>query len=295
MSLKAYDGMMTRNGLAYIQEEILKRIDRFEDASQNELAKCYAKDIILHVDEKCDIIHQMEYLSINDSEELKNKIKEISIKEDTTLMSYLFQSGKILSKSQYKNDFMVDLSLSIDCRDDKILIFPNINVGEHRTILLEFLNDWYCQNQSDPDENVKEDEWDEREKDWYVFNEHKGLSMKIMIFDTNNYSKNLNEHFRGEILYQKILENIPSDDIRKRKIVTNILISEKLKDNDDYSTVWNILGELKKDDNSEITEYINSHDIQLFKIDKEFLDTELLKPKTELDEYIKTHNIELKK
>lgn len=123
MSLKAYDGMMTRNGLSYIQEEILKRFDRFEEASQNELAKYYAKDIILHVDEKCDIVNQISYSAINESEGLKTEIKNIKIKDDTTLISYLFQAGKILSKGEFKNDFMVDLSLSIDCRDDKILVF----------------------------------------------------------------------------------------------------------------------------------------------------------------------------
>jgi len=277
MSLKAYDGMMTRNGLAYIQEEILKRFDRFEGASQNELAKCYARNIILHVDEKCNIIHQMEYSAINEINSIKNEIKNISIEDNTTVISYLFQAGNILSKGQYKNEFMVDLSLSIDCKNDKILVFPNINVGEHRKILLEFLTDWYCQNQCDADENVSEDEWNEREKDWYAFNNNKGLSMKIMIFDPTHYYNNFNEYFRGDILYQKILENIPSDEKRKRKIVTNLLISEKSKGDNDYSNVWNIMGELKKEGNTEIDDYINSHDIQLVKIDEEFIKTKLLK------------------
>ena len=281
MSLKAYDGMMTRNGLAYIQEEILKRFDRFEEASQNELAKSYANNIISHVDEKFNIIEYIKFCSINESIGIKEEIKKIEIKDDTTLISYLFQAGKILSTGLYKNDFMVDLSLSIDCKDDKILVFPNINVGKHRTILLEFLTDWYCQNQCEPDENVNDDEWNERKKDWYDFNEHKGFSMKIMIFDPNHYYNNFNSFFRGDILFQKILENIPSDEKRKRKIATNILIEEKSKiqtdDDGSYSKIWNIIGELKKEGNTEINDYINSHDIKLVKIDKEFLEKELLK------------------
>jgi hypothetical protein len=279
MSLKAYDGMMTRNGLAYIQEEILKRFDKFEVASQNALAKTYADDIILHVDDNYNIIDQVKINSINESVGVKEDIKNIEIKDDTTLISYLFQAGKILSTGLYKNEFMVDLSLFIYCKDDKILIFPNINVDEHKKILLEFLTDWYCQNQTDQDENVDEEEWNERTQDWYGFNKHKGLSMKIMIFDPNHYYNNFNNFFRGDILYQKILENIPSDEKRKRKIATNILIDEKSKNENDesYSKIWNIMGELKKEGNTEIDDYINSHDILLVKIDKEFLEKELLK------------------
>lgn len=101
--------------------------------------------------------------------------------------------------------------------------------------------------------------------------------MKIMVFDPRHYLNNFNNYFRGEILFQKILENIPSDEKRKRKIAKNILIAEKSKDNDDSSNVWNIIEELASEGNTEIDDYVSSHDIQLVKIDKEFLEKELLK------------------
>lgn len=282
MSLKAYDGMMTRKGLAYIQKEILDRFSRFEEASQNALAKTYVDYIISHVDDNYNIIEHIKSCAINESKSIKNEIDNINITDQTTLFSYLFQAGNILSTGQYKNDFMVELKLFVDCIDDKILINPSLNVKEHKDILLEFMTDWYCQNQSDQDESINDIEWKEREKDWYAFNEHRGFSINIMVFDPNHYWNNFNSFFRGDILYDKIIKYLPSDEKRKRKIAKMKIIDEKTKavDKDDrMSKVWNIIGELSKKDNTEIDDYVRTHDIELINIDVDFLKNELLNPK----------------
>ena len=42
MSLKAYNGMMSRKSIKYIQDELCIRLDRFKDVSENKLAATYA-------------------------------------------------------------------------------------------------------------------------------------------------------------------------------------------------------------------------------------------------------------
>ena len=49
MSLKAYEGMMTTKGVRYIQDETIKRIDRFREAAENHLLKTYSRMAVFAV------------------------------------------------------------------------------------------------------------------------------------------------------------------------------------------------------------------------------------------------------
>ena len=50
MSLKAYEGLMTRKGLKYIQDETIKRIPKFRTAGEDQLLEKYAEMVLEFVD-----------------------------------------------------------------------------------------------------------------------------------------------------------------------------------------------------------------------------------------------------
>lgn len=265
MSIKAYDGMKCNKDLHFIQTEISKRIDKFKEFSINELTKTYADIIIKHADEKYYVRDNVEFIAINEQKTL-DEIKNI---KPTTLISYLYQSSKILSKSSYINDFMVNLKLTLDCKENKILIYPNIIVNEHKNILLEFLDDWYYQNQSDPDENVCESEWLERGKDWLNFNEN-GFKTEITLFDPTDIMYSLNVNFRGQYLIDKILEKISTNDERLNEIAINKLVKSKIIDKSSISEYMNVYNEVISDKQL-IDDYIKKNNIILTIIDEEYL------------------------
>lgn len=300
MSLKAYDGMMSRKSIKYIQDEIIKRLDRFRELSENQLAEKYAELFYQHVDKYMSVISSIEFDAINE-ESIKDKISKIKIDEETTIFSYIFQASKILANSSYKNDFTVHLNIALEAiHNKKILIYPNILVNEHKPILLEFLEDWYCQNGTDADDRVSRSQWKQREKDWYDFNENKGFSLKIQLFDPTSYQHSINRNFRGKELINKVLQYIPSDEIRLRKIAKNAIIEnyekeKKLKN--EKPSVWEIIDRLSSEGNTEIDDYIKTHNIVLTTIDEDFINSALLKPnplaeirKEKLDEINKNTN-----
>jgi hypothetical protein len=209
---------------------------------------------------------KVEFIAIDD----KNCLEQIKQIGETNILSYLFQSSKILSKALYVNDFMVNLKLTLDCKDNKILIYPFFNVNEHKNILLEFLDDWYFQNQSDPDEDVSESEWNERKKDWEYFNEHDYFKNEIKLFDPNDIMHSLNINFRSQELIDKIIENISDDNIRKNNIAINELVKSKIVDKSSYSEYMNVHRQVINDKEL-IDDYIKNNDIKLTVIDKEFL------------------------
>lgn len=274
MSLKAYDGMMSRKSIKYIQDEIVKRMDKFKEASENKLAKSYADAFVSHIDKHYDVVKSIELDAINEVE-LKEKIKKIEINDDTTVLSYLFQASKILSKGTYVNDFMAHLNISIQAiNSKKILVYPNIIVNEHKPILLEFLEDWYCQNQCDPDENVSWRQWKQREKDWYAFDEVRGFNIKIQLFDPNHYWNSLNDNFRGTELVNKILKFIPSEETRIRKFARNAVINQiekEAKEKGEEVKSYNVIRRLTDEGNTEIDDYIKSHNIQVTQIDADLI------------------------
>src|ERR1035437_10143526 len=97
MSLNAYDGMVTKKGLPFIQKELLKRIHQFREMSIDKLAKQYADIIVAHVDKEYHIIDQAQYYSTNEVS-VRSKIDNIKITDKTTLVSYLCNISNILSE-----------------------------------------------------------------------------------------------------------------------------------------------------------------------------------------------------
>jgi hypothetical protein len=275
MSLKAYDGMMSRKNIKYIQDEIIKRLDRFREASENHLAEKYAELFYQHVDKTISIIESVKFDAINE-DHIKFQIDKIKIGDETTILSYIYQASKILANSSYKNDFTVQLNIAMEAiNNKKILIYPNILVNEHRPILLEFLEDWYCQNSTDPDENISKKQWEQRKRDWYDFNEKDGFKLKIQLFEPSHYGDSININFRGEELLNKILEYIPSDEKRLRKIAKNAIlnnIEKEAREKGEKVSIWKVIDRLSAEDNTEIEDYIKTHNIVLTKIDKDFIE-----------------------
>jgi hypothetical protein len=270
MSLTAYDGMMTKKSFKYIQEETIKRIDSFKEASINKLVNNLSIDIVNHFDGNDNIVDNIEFDAINDSD-LLEKIKKI----DTTnisVLSFLKQSGRILSKSQYQNMFTLHLNLTIEFLNKKFLIYPNILVPEHRNILLEYLDDWYCQNQSDPDENVSSSEWEEREKDWYAFNENRYYKNTIKLFDPNYFISNIVKYMDNDFL-TKVINKIPNEDERLFYKAKKIIIESELKNIDDENKISYFMKRDKelKSDKKIVYDYIKKNNMILIKINKELL------------------------
>jgi len=85
MSLRAYNGMMTKKGFKYIQDETIKRIDKFKDISKNKIAERYADLFVkyLDLDEsiksdlKFDAINEKDILSLIDKINSKNILYNI--------------------------------------------------------------------------------------------------------------------------------------------------------------------------------------------------------------------------
>lgn len=274
MSLKAYDGLKTDNGFFYLQQKIKENIDKFREASENKIAETYADIILDLVDDKQSIETKLVFQTkTKDDELLISKIE----KKDTTILSYLFQVGKILSKSYFVNDFCAHLNLYLEAKNDRILIYPGILVSEHKKILDTFLDDWYAQNQTDKDENIPEDVWEERCRDWWDFNETKGLNIVVKLFDPFNFRDNIVENFRGDELIKKILSHIPSDEERKNKILKRKFIDIKMK---------KFLKEIEQEDKSSSTTRVYFKALDYLKTDE---------GKCEFEDYKKTEPIHIKK
>ena len=264
MSLKAYNGMMTKKGFKYIQDETIKRIDKFKDISKNKIAERYADLFVKYLDLDESIKSDLKFDAINEKDIL-SLIDKINSKN---ILYYIFQTSKILSKSKYLNDFTVHLNLTIEEIENKILVYPNILVNEHKDILLEYLDDWYCQNQSDSDENVSKDEWNERSKDWYAFNEISNYLCQIQLFKPDEIFNNLLNDFRGDDLINRILKFIPSKEKRiKDKAIHLILKEYEMNDVFDYF-------KLKKEllsDNRKVQNYIDEMKVDVVDINYDLI------------------------
>lgn len=275
MSLKAYDGMMSRKSIKYIQDEIVKRLDRLKKASENQIAETIADIFVEYFDNNFSVIKNIEYHT-NGDRTIKEKIDQIKIDDDKTIWSYIYQASKILSESKYTNPFTVHLNISLQAINNrKILLYPNILVNEHKHILLEFLEDWYCQNQSDPDTRVPARIWKQREKDWYNFDEVQGFSMKIKLFDPSDYWNSLVINFRGEEAIEKILKFVPSDEERIKSIAYKLVINNYKKDCEEKNikfNYYNVSSQLRCEGNTEVEDYIKNNNIILTKIDKDCIE-----------------------
>ena len=287
MSLKAYDGMMTRKGFLYFQEKVKENIPRFKESSIKQLAKTYAEIFVRYADSNSSVQSQISFMTKTKKEEIE--IKEVETK-DVTILSYIFQCAKILSKSEFVNDFVVHLNLSLEMKVDKLLIYPSIFVPEHKKILLSFLEDWYAQNQCDPDENVPEHEWEDRCDDWNDFSETRGMSIKIIIFEPNHYWDNLVDFFRDKELINAILSEIPPDEERKKSIWKNNFINEKMKPfipenakTHDYTSAYFKAIDYYRttEGQNEFKSFMIENPIELTKIDSYFISNEKIKTSIE--------------
>lgn len=278
MSLKAYDGMMTRKGFKFLQEALKDNLPKFRKAAVKKLFASYAEAATAFADGK-DIRRYFELQAINDSE-ARMRLKEIKIDEDTSLLSYMFQCANILDKSLYKNDFTTQLHLTIEQVGPRLLVYPWINVPEHKKILLSFLEDWYAQNQSDPDDKVPAREWKQREKDWYKFNETKGYTAKIVLFDPEHYWNNLTDSLRGPELIKGITKSVMQADKRmeiiNRDKWMSILMDERLdpslvgKTNiEKYWSARDILS--TKEGKKAFAEFSKDNPVEVVRVDEDFL------------------------
>jgi len=275
MSLKAYDGMMTKEGFPYLQEKIKENLPKFKEASIKQIGGAYAEIITKYVDNLMSFKGSINVMNMTKSE--RDEIDKIEIDNKTTLITYLFQVASILSKSVFVNEFTSDLKLTIEQKNDKLLVYPGINVPEHRKILLTFLNFWYAQDQCDPDENVPEDEWNERCKDWYDFNETRGLQISIHLFDPQHHWNNLIDHLRGDELFDAIISNIEDDGTRKKHIWYNKFMSilmERYVEDKNMDKYWKSRDYLSTDEGKlEYEKYKQENPIELTPITVELLKT----------------------
>ena len=230
MSLKAYEGMMTTKGVRYIQDETIKRIDRFREAAENHLLKTYSRMAVFAVDSKADAKGVIGMFSHSGDRFTEKEIKNITIDYDLNLLSLIYQVSKIMSMSYFQNDFTVGLHLSMEVKRNRTLVYPSINVRGYRDILLEYLVDWYAQNQSDPPDEteVPARQWKMRCKDWWEFGEVDGYKMKIELFHPDDmYS--VNKTLRGEKLIEGIIRNVLRDEVRIKDIAEAAIINAEMQ------------------------------------------------------------------
>lgn len=279
MSLKAYDGMITNKGFKYLQDNILNRIDSFKEASLNELYKTYAELFTKHVDGINDLKWEYNFDSINEKQINTIINNEIDWKSDEyTLLNTIKQGSYILSKSKYRNDHTKHLFISIEeIEKDIILVYPNICVKKHKEILLEFIDDYYCQDQVDKDDSVSLNEWEERYKRWYNFNDNKFYKSTIKLFDPESHIDNIVRSVSlDDETINKILSHIPSESERLKNKVKELVFKE-ISSNKVIKISDYIIFENSFDEN-QIKDYINKNNITLDKIDFDTLKNRKLNP-----------------
>lgn len=279
MSLKAYDGMMTKNKFPHLYEKIKENMPAFEGASKKHIAKAFANYFIKNIDFGESIVSSIKFETCTDDD--KKKLSEIK-SDDITLLSYIFQCYKILAKSFFINDFTHHLNITIEPKGDRILVYPNIIVEEHRNILLTFLTDWYAQDQSDKPDNVTTRQWEMRCKDWYGFDEVKGFKNTIHLFDPNHYWDSLVDSFRGDELVKEILSCIPNEEERVNAILKESFINlvcerNKPEYSDNFECYFKSMYYLKSADGIvEFEAYKLANPVTLTKIDLELIKTKML-------------------
>lgn len=285
MSLKAYDGMLSRKPFLHIQKEIQRVMPDLQKASENKLADEYIDNIIEYTDFDYNPISAASFHHFDREYQIKKELEDVK-REDTTLLSVIFQVSKILSKSLRVNPYTVHLNITFECINNrKTLIYPNILVNEHKDILLTIFDDWYAQNQCDPDENVSPQQWKHRCKDWYGFNETSGYISQVHLFSPiYGYGfDSINEQFRGEEMINAILFRVPSDESRVKRIAKRKLINTELekqseeakangKEFSGISAYLDIERQYRGEDGDQkIQDYIKDNPIEIVKIDEEYL------------------------
>jgi len=277
MSLKAYDGMMTRKGFSYLYDKIKENLPLFREASEKKLAETIGDIFVSDADSGISI---KTSFSLSDCDrETDDKVKAL---ESENAYDYLIQAAHLLSKSIFINGFTVSLNLTIEPKGDKILVYPGIAVNEHREILRSFLEDWYAQNSTDPPEDVPEEEWKERCDDWWGFNENREMRSTIKLFDPKEFSGNIIRDLGKDRLIDLVISSIPSDDERAKRIQKNQFISfimERLKESDKemdlnestryyFKAIDYIMSEEGK---KEFDDYRINNPVSVVKIDRDYI------------------------
>ena len=132
MSLKAYDGMITRKGFTYLQEKVRENYDKFYQASRTHLIqKYYVPALILYFDHNRSFFDKSVRIDRQLEPEMEDLKKYVS-EGKTSFIRTLLGIQKILQESTFINDTTVHLHMTIeDIGNDKLLVYPNILVNEH--------------------------------------------------------------------------------------------------------------------------------------------------------------------
>jgi hypothetical protein len=285
MSLKAYEGLMTRKGLKYVQDETIKRIPKFRAAGENQLLEKYAEMVLEFVDHGVSAEQLLKHASFGLDRFTTKQYEEIKIEKDTTLISLIYQISRAASKSMFMNPFTVELNLTLEAKERRTLVYPSISVPEYRDILREYLINWYAQDQCDPPDDVAKSEWKTRCKDWWNFGEIKGFQFRIKLFNPDNYDS-INTELRGNALYDGIIAKIPINSKRQERIaIKNIMKAEfensEKKKEFDSSEVWKYIEReryYRNDTAGQLTviQYVVDNDIVIQPITKEILESKVL-------------------
>jgi len=277
MSLKAYDGMMTRKGFGYLQESIKTHLPELRKASQDSVAKAIAELYVKYTDDPNYKTPKSLIAFETKDKRCESELNEID--NEGLLLSIFYQYAKVLAKSEYQNSFTNHLTLNLEMIEDRLLVYPGINVDAHRGILLKFLEDWYAQNQTDQPENVPQEEWELRCKDWWAFSETQGMKIQVRLFDPNHYWDNIMEHFRGGELIEAILEKIPSDEVRMKRIWKDKFLSilmdevkEKYPEEKNMRIYWKATDIFRSEEGlKRYEEFKKANPIELVKIDEDYI------------------------
>jgi hypothetical protein len=169
----------------------------------------------------------------------------------------------------------------MEVKRGRTLVYPSINVRGYREILLEYLVDWYAQNQSDepPESEVPAKQWKIRCKDWNDFGEISGYKMKIDLFDPDDFYS-INTSLRGDKLIDGIIKNLPAEDVRVKTLAETELInaemsklSEEERKEKGISSYMRLMDYYERDPEGKqkILDYIKANDLKVTPITKELL------------------------
>jgi len=273
MSLKAYDGMMTKKGFGYLIEKIKENIPAFEEESKKNLGFIFAYQFMRYADNNTIPNATHFILTQNMTKDDEKEISKIR-QDDTTILDYVYQVAQVLVKSEYANDFTSHLRIEIEPIGKKLLVYPSIFVNNHRLILLKFLEDYHAQNQTDRPNKVTKREWEQRIKDWYSFGSTWGIKTHITLFDPNSYRNNILTHFNGDELIQYIFRELPSDEFRK-----DLIWKENFDEH--LNKVFNKrIGKLdyiiSEEGKHEFEQYKQDNPIELVKIDYDYIQNQMM-------------------
>jgi len=269
MSLKAYDGMVTKKGLPYLHSKLSENLELFKKASEEHIAKAFADIFINYVDDKVSPQANIGFNLL--TKEDKRKISEVDL-NDITIFNYVFKVSEVLINSVYVNSFTSNLKITIEPVGKKLLVYPNIFVPKHREILLTFLDCYYAQNQTDKPDNVTTRAWNKRCEEWYAFDNVRGLQTTISLFDPTHFWHNILGQITKENLVSSILTQIPTDEKRIQSILKRNFINSKMIDKFGVKEYYDVIHYLLTEDGKkEFDDYKNNNSITITKIDYDFI------------------------